>query len=543
MKKVIILASTLFLFSLSMTSCTEDFDEINTNPNTTDKPLSYGLFNGANKELMEVTRDGWASGRMTLPWVQYSAQRNYTEEDRYQYRLSTGDAYWNDLYSVAQDYKRVIELNTNPETAAQMAQYGANNNQIAAGRIMLSYVFSLLVDAYGDVPYYSYGNTNPNFQALKAKEAISTPKFATQQEIYEDILKELSEASDMITPGIVFSNGDKLFLDATGKSSSDKMKKFANSLRLRIATRVKGVIPSANAHITDAIADGVMTSNEHNVGVKYENNLTNPSPFFAEYIDRTDFAINKTFVDLLKGNKTVFSGILDPRLFKFAAPVGTLKSDILNATYDDATDPDKIQGMPYGLPSGVSGSQRASSSLFSKHVLRPDFTEMIMEYAEVEFLLSEYNGWSQANYEKGVRASMEKWGVSKDKIDLFINGDSSAIPAIPPILPAANQENVLTHKYIALFMQPQEAWAEYRRTGFPKTFLLHGETYNLNVPDKSGNTTYRFETLIPELKVTGGFPMRLYYPTRVKNVNGANCQEAINRMGADKMNTKLIWIP
>lgn len=111
---------------------------------------------------------------MILPWVQYSAQTGYTEEDRYRYRLpASGDALWSISYRVAQDYKKIILLNTDPATKEQMAVYGPNVNQIAAARVMLAYVFLNLVDSYGDVPYYSYGNPDPDFQALDVDKTYS----------------------------------------------------------------------------------------------------------------------------------------------------------------------------------------------------------------------------------------------------------------------------------------------------------------------------------------------------------------------------------
>ena len=191
MKKILSILSIASL-SVVLNSCSDKFEEIDVNPNSTENPLPTGLFNSANKEYMDFTRDGWVSGRMTLPWVQYSAQRQYTEEDRYQYRLTTAAQLWTRTYYVATDYKKIIDLNMDPATRAMMANYGSNNNQIAASRIMLSYVFLNLVDAFGDIPYYSYGNSDPDFQALKV-DANLQPKFASQQKVYADILKELKE--------------------------------------------------------------------------------------------------------------------------------------------------------------------------------------------------------------------------------------------------------------------------------------------------------------------------------------------------------------
>ncbi|WP_278352408.1 SusD/RagB family nutrient-binding outer membrane lipoprotein [Chryseobacterium gleum] len=519
MKKIFSIL-TLAGLSLVLNSCADKFDEIDTNPNSTENPLPTGLFNNANKEYIDYTRDGWVSGRMMLPWVQYSAQRQYTEEDRYQYRLTTGTQLWTRSYYVAQDYKKIIELNTDPATAAQMANYGANVNQIAAARIMLSYVFLNLADAFGDIPYWSYGNKDADFQALNV-DANLQPKFASQQKVYADIMKELKEAAQMIDlTKDVLTSGDQLF-----GNDPEKLKKFANSLRLRVATRVKGVVSGAEAHITDAIASGVMTSNDDTVGLTYENNLINPSPFFLTYQTRSDFAISKTFIQLLKGQVGNFGE--DPRIFKYASPTTVKIGNIRNQNMVEATSASQISGMPYGVPSTLAASQAASSSFFGASVLKPAYTEVFMEYAEVEFLLAEANGWSQSHYEKGVRASMERWNVPEAKITAFIAA-----------LPVANKANVLTQKYVSLFMQPNEAWAEYRRNGYPNHLLLPGQTANLNVPSASGQTTYTFTSLIAGLT---DLPTRIFYPTTVQTLNTANYEAASNAIGGDKMDTKLIW--
>lgn len=520
MKKIALIASVIMV-SLASNSCSNTFEEIDTNPNTTVNPLTYGIFNSANKEIMDNTRNEWQSGRITLPWVQYSAQRGYTDEDRYQYRLSTGGSLWSFSYTVAQDYKQIIDLNENPATSVQMNNYGPRKNQIAVARVMLSYVFLTLADSFGDIPYYSYGNSDPDFQALQLNTGGTLqPKFASQQKVYADILKELKEASEMIdVDKVVFIQGDALF----GKG--DKLKKFANSLRLRVATRVKGVVPGAEGHIADAIASGVMTSNADNVGLTYENNLVNPSPMFNNFRQRTDFAISKTFVDLLKGNSGNFKQ--DPRLFKYASPIGTRQPNILNGTSIESTNPADFNGMPYGIPSSLTGSQIASANFFSKNILKPDYTEILMEYSEVQFLLSEANGWSQSNYEAGVKASLERWGIDSTSANAYVN-----------TLPSASKENVLTQKYVALFMQPYEAWAEYRRTGYPNTLLLPGQTGTLNVATSSGQTTYTFTSLIAGLT---DLPTRLFYPISVQTLNTVNYQAASNSIGGDQMNTKLIW--
>lgn len=526
MRKIFIPLATILSFGLMLltVSCTDSLEETNINPNSPSMSdiTSFGLFNNANKALMNASRGDFSSGRIALPWMQYSAQKNYTEEDRFQYRVETGNSFFTDHYLVAQDFKTIIDLNTNPATAAANSAYGNTDNQIAAARIMLAYTFCQLTDAFGDIPYYSYGNSDPDFQALALDRGILKPKYASQEKIYTDLMKELKEASEMIVLGdVVFTNGDYVF------GSAEKMKKFANSLRLRIANRVKAVIPAANGHIADAIASGVMDSNSDTVGLQFENTDVFPSPFYVSFFisNRNDFAITNTFVDLLKGDLGVFG--LDPRLQKYAAPITASKADVRDNNYVETADLTQYRGMPYGITSAQAASQKPNTSLWSSNVLKKDYTEILMEYAEVEFLLSENNAWDNTHFQNGVQASMERWGVDPADITAFIG-----------TLPAANQANVMNQKYIALFMQPYEAWAEYRRTGFPDTLLQPGGTYAANNPLPGGALVYTFNAL----NGLSDLPTRIKYPTNSAQLNGVNYNAAVANMGgADNLETKLIW--
>lgn len=521
-----LLSSGLLL--TSMLSCKyESFEEINTNPNNPSNVVTTGVFNSATKELMDGTRGSFSSGRMTLPWVQYSAQQAYTEEDRFQFREGTNDTYYATLFSVARDFKAIIDLNTDAKTRGQMALYGNNKNQIAASRVMLAYTFSILADTYGSVPYWSYGNNDADFQALQIEKYVK-PKYASQQKIYTDILKELKEASEQfVTSERVFTSGDVIY-----NGDAVKWKKFANSLRLRLANRLNGVISSASGHITDAIASGVMTSNDDTASQKYENNLFFPSPMFSSYyIDaRTDFKAANTFVDALKGEIGGFG--VDPRLFKMIAPkTAAIDPSSSPFTYTSSTVVSDYEGMPYGLPNASTKAQRSNTSYWSNNVIKPDFQEVLMEYAEVEFLLSEVNGWDDTHYKNGVRASMERWGVASADIAIYLG-----------TLPAATKANVLNQKYIAMFMQPQEAYSEWRRTGYPNFLLLPGQTYSLNNPVGT-TTTYKFTPLSPSGYTLTEMPARLTYPVSLQKTNteGYNSGVANLGSGGDKLTTKLIW--
>lgn len=515
------------------TSCQKDFEEINTNPNRPQQALPTALFNGSTKLFLKNTRNYTTSGMMFRSWMQYTAQDTYTKESRFLYRDYAGDYLWRYPYQVAGGYKDIIDLNTDPKTKELMTTYGKSENQIAAARIMLAYTFALLVETFGDVPYYSYGSPNPErFQALQLEKYIS-PVYATQKEIYTDLLKELKEAAaQIVSDSYVFKEGDYIF------ETPDKMRRFANSLRLRLAIRLKDVSDTELRTLAQQSIDelkagtAVMQSEADTVELQFDSDDTNPAPIYKEYFvsNRVDYSPSNSFVQLLKGQRGNFG--VDPRLQKYFAPKGLTKYQARDGRYTESDNLNDYIGMPYGLDESMADFQFKSGvavSFFSSRILQPNYAEVFMEYSEVCFLLSEANGWDNTWYKKGVEASMKKWGVADTKITNFLN-----------TIPAANQENVLTQKYIALYMNPNEAWAEYRRTGYPHTLIKVNEETDLNIPTEAGQTKYRFESLVADLT---DIPERLFYPVAYKVINEANYQKALEsmQMSTDILTKRLIF--
>ncbi|MDX1761540.1 MAG: SusD/RagB family nutrient-binding outer membrane lipoprotein [Christiangramia sp.] len=526
MEKITHIIWILFI-GLILTSCGEDIEDINENPNAPEVVPTTTIFNNATKEFLDETRDSFNNGRLVLNWMEYWGQNSYADEDRYLYRETSAEGLYTSTYEIATDFQQILEINTNPETAGEAALVGANENQIAAARIMLAYIFHQLTNTFGDIPYYSYGSDDPDFQALKV-DSILSPAFATQEKIYADILKELRESADMInTSETVFIEGDNIY-------NGDPMqwKKFANSLILRVATNIKAVDQAAyDAAISAAIEDGIMTSNSDNAVQPYETSDPTASPWWRAFVvdGRTDFAVAAPFVNLLKGETGSYGP--DPRLFEMAAPYEYSIEPIIADSYERSENYDDYEGVPFAFQN-ANDLPFTVYSFPSSKVLRPDYGEVLMEYAEVEFLLSEYNGWSQDNYEAGVRASMEKWGVESSEIDSFVSG-----------LPAASEETVITQKYVALYMQAHQAYAEYRRTGFPDTSILFlpGESYTLP-PVQAAETEADTYSFLSGVDGATDLPARLRYPVILQTLNGENRASAVSELdNGDTIFSKLFW--
>lgn len=429
------------------------------NPNAPSSAPTSALFNNNVKRMMDATTDMWWSGRFTYVTMQYWQQTEYGDEDRYVWRESQRQ-YQNAFYEIAENYREIIRLNTDPETAPSAGASGANENQIATCRVLLAYLFDIMATSWGDIPYYSYGSDDPDFQALSlsgSEDPNITPAYAPQSKIFADILKELDEAYDQFDEDLDGMAADRIY-----GGDVAAWKTFANSLRLRIAHRIEGKDAGmAGPHITDALAQGVFASNADNAMFMYETtDATAAMPYRAWYVNnRSDFAVSHSFVELLKGNNLVdhshtdlpagasanpFFGLEDPRLPIYAQP--NRKGDYV--------------GMFISESSADAATFTIESLPGTAIIATPDFSETLMDYAEVAFILSERNGWSQAEYEAGISASMEKWGVAEADITSYLAA-----------VPASSMENVLTQKYIAMYMQGQQSWCEYRRTGYPKTLI------------------------------------------------------------------------
>ena len=158
----------------SMTACS-DLDTLNEDPNNPADVPSNMLMNGGVKWMVDNVYDNWFSGRQCLVYAQYWAQRNYTEEDRYQIRESVNNNYFNYLYMGIANMDKVIEMNTDEATAAKNSAYGANCNQIAAAKIMKVWMTDIITDTWGNVPYSEV--------AKLEKEGVLYCKYDDQKDI------------------------------------------------------------------------------------------------------------------------------------------------------------------------------------------------------------------------------------------------------------------------------------------------------------------------------------------------------------------------
>lgn len=496
-------------------SC-DDITDINKNPNEPDVVSTTTLMTGSQKKMVDYIYDNWFSGRQALPYAQYWSQRNYTEEDRYQIRESVNNSYFNHLYLVASNLDVLVEKCKTDSAVASLE--GNVHNQMAAAKILKVWLMQVIADTWGSVPYSEVG---------KLKSGITYPKYDNLNEIYPDFIKQLDAAIALINEDEpVFNTGDIIY-----DGDPTLWKKFANSLKARIALRLSKVDSKWKTYIAQAVASGVFESNADEAMFKYSTNAPNECYFYrGYYVDgRNDFSITKTFTDLLKGQRDTlnnkkhpWSGVEDPRLTIYTTP---------------------RSGKYIGIPYGLSSSQMAAYKINSKSpswysappvFLNKDFSVPFMTYAELCFILSEYNNFDKTWYEKGIRASIDHWydlaGISiKDNIKTKVDAYVAAVAGV------ANAETVATQKYIHLYLQGTEAWSEYRRTGYPSTLLKPGE--------KSYRSSDGDLVFTPLSETKGDLPARVKYPTNESTLNPSGFSNAVAKLtdGTNNYYSKMYW--
>ncbi len=235
-------------------------------------------------------------------YTQYYSETQYTEASRYAKQQPDFDGFYSgNLY----DLQNIINYASNESTAGKAAQYGSVNNQIAVARILKAYIYWFLTDMYGDIPY---------FDALKGDFGIV--KYDPQQEIYNDLFKELTEAVNQFDDGAP-AQGDILF-----NGNIDMWKKFGNSIRAIMALRIsKADASKGQSEFNAALNSGVFESGDA-ANIDYPGgNFPNPVYNYYVLIQRRDYAVAETMTGWL-------SALNDPRINAYAS------SDV---------------GFPYGL--------------------------------------------------------------------------------------------------------------------------------------------------------------------------------------------------
>lgn len=515
----------IFIFSATFLtySCTDGFEELNTKNNLVtedlvDVDLMFTLV------LVNSIKGGTPSGTGTIG--NYSGS-SYSSANR-PFQEGNAPGVWNASYKgYTNNLSDIVRLTKDDPSLI---------NKTAIARIMKVWAFAKVTDTYGDIPY-SQSNLAPG-------EIIFDPEYDTQQSIYEDFFKELKEAAASLDGSMESYGG----ADLVYGGNVEKWKKFANSLRLRLALRVRYVDEAmAKANMSDLQESDLIVTREDDAS------MYTTTDFESNYNSRYRSVLSNGS-DLTKNG----AGDIVNRMKEYNDPRIKIMADTAKAEFKDENDEYfGYRGTPvlglvpveYKFPWGLESSSRISDLWYVQVIEIP-----VLRSSEVYFALSEAalfglkTGDAQGLYKKGMEASMNwyqdfyenakpqlpevlgllypEW-TSGDIDNLIANKEITSTESADYLSSAVGTltgsqeeqfEQIMVQKNIALYPLEYQNWAEWRRTGYP-IFPIGPDEDDLN----------------------GTVPRRMPWPDTEATINSNSYTTAVGRLGTDSKLSKIWW--
>lgn len=505
----LLLGSTLLL-----PGCTADFDDINTSKTgvttITKNELPFLFSRALQQATYNYGTYQTAQNLYSDLYAQYFATSTANfQTDRNFMHPTWIENHWTPIYTGVVPQLLTLMENTEKTSAEN-----------ALANIWWVYSFHRLTDHYGPIPY------------SKAGISASSVDYDSQKDIYFDFFKRLDEASTILksqSGATPYGQYDTIY-----QGDVSKWIKFANTLRLRLALRISAVEPEiAKQQGEAAIASGVFESFANEAILK-KGDSGNDFNGLATIAGWNEFRMSAAMESVLKGFE-------DPRLGHFFQPA------FATNTYE-------------GIRNGLSPAELAmdqnnnnhASNIGTKWVVNTgtgngwdrNFStpQTMMTAAEAYFLLAEasLNGWNTGGtakefYEQGIRVSMNAWGIDPATTEKYIQstatpiapGDQQNSPALSNITvkwgatEAIQREQIGTQKWLAMYPDGQEAWAEYRRTGFPKLYPVVNS--------------------VNEILPVGTRPRRIPFLQLEYRNNSPAMSEAVNLLGGPDSPTTPLW--
>lgn len=512
--KTIKTAALALMAAAAMVSCTRNFEEINTNPNT----LNYGEIKAYNCIEPLIYGMGYQMQYYTFWWVnslvQYNACTYNTTRHQHQYQILESDwqGLWNEFARFGGDAKHMIDL----------ARQDEDGFYEGVGLILKAYNLYILTTMYGDIPYD---------EAYRFSENL-TPAFESQEQVLLNIIRDYDAACAVLKSS---PKPGKSGLDPVFGDSCSKWRKLAGSLRLRALLILTGI------------------------DEKYWNDiqemLNNPSdyPVFASNADNAfiPFQLNDPYRSYFGQASTTEDSFCGYRLTEQLIGDMVIVDKDGNTLYNDPRLPiyGTINGTKWaGTIAGCTNVQRTEAESRKpavpnfKVLVRDDAPYYIMDYSEILFIEAEgvlkgkltiEGQTAKSLYEAAVRASIERWApfiqynsryrdVQTAEIDAYIVSDlASYDKAESGEGLYKNVEQLLgTQKWLALYWTGfNEPYNNWRRTEYPILTIGDGTDYN------------DFE-----------LPTRFCFPNYTCSTNREHVNAALERMGGDNdMHLALDW--
>ena len=502
----------LAMLTGAVNSCTKALEDLNVNkvnPTTVDPAL---LLNNAiiNTSFPTKTQIYEMSivQQMVTPNGGVLAGGNFNQDSR----DVTGAPVW------AVYYQNVIKYTHDAITKTK--DQPARVNLYNMARIWQAYTFMILTDTYGAIPYSEGG--------AGFTDQIYLPKYEQQQDIYPKLIEEFTQASAALDATATVETADILYA-----GNIAQWKKLGYSLLLRAGMRLSKIDPSkAQTIVQAAFAGGVITSNADNAYMRHDANYQNPAGVMLNSTEAANWYLVNSFVDTLKNNN-------DPRLSAIAIRYkGATSGPSQTVDHGSTAASDQI-GMPMGYDNGTIVARATSDGLASfydysqvdrRRLAKTAAPMFFVTAAQTQLLLAEarYRGWitsttsAAAFFTDGINAHMDQM-ASYDPASAISATDRDAYVTAHPLNAGRELEQINTQYWIASFLNGPEAFANFRRSGYPMLAPNpYGQPNNPDLPN-------------------GTFIRRIGYPTSELSVNAENVNAAIQIMGPDKLSTRLWW--
>ncbi|WP_288369377.1 SusD/RagB family nutrient-binding outer membrane lipoprotein [uncultured Algoriphagus sp.] len=508
----LMLASMLFA-----TSCSEqDLLDLNINQNAVEDIDMQYLFSLGTLRIGGEYENTRANMLYAATMIQHTASTaGYFSGDKYFYSAQYSGAY------MERHFTDVIRLFS--EVIRKTADDPDEANVNAAATILRVFDLHRMTDMYGDIPYSQAG------YGLEAEENWF-PTYEPQQEVYNKMIDDLRAARDRFSASArPLGAQDFIYFGDT-----DKWKKFANSLLMRMAMRISNVDPAkAQEVFTEANNSGAFTSNDDIAYIHYapgpqgvnRNGLNDG--YWNTYKYSRDCKISDTFMSWMDANN-------DPRKMIITGGIGNPEDPSTWITEPEAqvglpngyNSTNLVEAVPPGTLDGFSVVQQNFSMLNLKYLDWED-PYYLISYAEVELMRAEaaLKGWiggsAESHFNAGVAAAINAWtlfdpsfAVPAEDIDAYIAGRGFGAASDEDKMRLIGEEY-----WAATYLNDIESWSNWRRTGYPEL-----------TPTQDPNAW------------EGNFiPRRLIYWETEIGANPDNYQAAVSRMGGDLFATRIWW--
>lgn len=469
MKKIIIFS--VLILSLFLGSCGK-FLDVNDNPNDLTKVNLSVLMPAITVNIGSMG----AGGLMTAPGIimqQYSgngpiAGRVVNKElEVYNFGGGNGPELGGTYSGVLADIAILIK----------QAETEGSPHYAGVGKILKAYIYHLLVDGWGSVPYFESTEFMDN----------PYPKYDKGDMIYTDLFRLIDEGITDINAVVSAQSPNSfetIYQSTSWEDAKVKWIRLANTLKLRLYLHYSKIDPSfTSSQISALINSGAefMQSNDDNFIMPFLSESKRQNPLYFRELGqfKSQFYPNQTVVDMMNVKNdprraayfVPFPYNSDPETYKGT----TILNDVPSSGYS------QLHSYFFGTPSAVNedliapdGSLRIGAITYGGNS-----PARLLTFAEYNFIRAEaallYGapGDAQTFFTEGIRASCEDAGVKEDEINTYLSANGTLSGTSQQ-----KEEQIINEKYIANMGVAMEPWTDYRRTGYPAITPIPGAYYN-----------------------------------------------------------------